>query len=261
MTLPAPSFADGMFAVARLQMMRIVRGRKLRFALVAVALVLLGVISARYASKDAVPADVFQQGMDGGFFRMLVFLLPFLFASGAIAEEVEGRTYGYVALRPVSRVALASGKLLAACACTTGMLIAGALILHIAIFAATPSELASQFTSTLRSTGALVLLGLAYTSICMMWGAIVVEAAGIVAALHLAVMEFLVSLAPGPFRVISLHYSATELAGFAKDGPFSDAAPSIQPAVAASVLILAFALFFVITSVAVSTNEYRTGKA
>ncbi|MEZ4246945.1 MAG: hypothetical protein R3B99_01690 [Polyangiales bacterium] len=136
---PAPGFAQGVGVIFRMQIRRLVRGRKLRLAMVATSLVVFSVVAARYASqRDGVGAeraqelaeDAMKNGLGWGFFKLLCFLLPFLFTSGAIAEEVEGRTFAFVSSRPVSRPAIAVGW--AAGAVLSVALLAGsAILLHL----------------------------------------------------------------------------------------------------------------------------------
>ena len=118
MTAPeAPNFFMATAAIARLTFLRIVRGRKLWVAgvaaLVVVAFPAIIALSQdepdREALHEAVKGAV-EGGVDWGVFRLLVFLLPILFTSGTIGEEVEGRTLHFLAMRPLPRASIALGK-------------------------------------------------------------------------------------------------------------------------------------------------------
>ena len=243
---------------------RFARGKKLRLALVALALVVVGVVTARYLGEHpdaAATADAVRSGLRLGFLGLLVYLLPFLFASGVIAEEVEGRTLSFLVARPVGRWALGTGKYLAAIALAVPLLVAGMLVVHVACFATAPDALVSELPSTLRIAGACALLACCYAAFCMLWGAVAVEAAGIVATLHLAVLEFGISLVPGPIRLLSMNYLASQLAGMEKTGLFADITPDVPPLAAGLTLGAVTLTFFGLGLLAVATSEFRFSRA
>ena len=261
---PVPGAGHAIAVTMRLQLKRFSRGKKLRLAIVALVLVVGGIIAARYlgSNPDAeTVATAVQNGLDRGFLRLLVYLLPFLFASGVIAEEVEGRTLSFLVARPVSRWALGAGKYLASIALAVPLLALGVLVVHLACFATLPGPLVDEFPKTLRVMGSVSLLACCYAAFCMLWGAIAVEAAGIVATLHLAVLEFGMSLVPGPIRLLSMNYIASQLAGFEKTGIFSDITPAVPPLTAGLVLGAVTLVFFGLSLVAVASSEFRFSKA
>ena len=195
---PVPGIGSSIAAIFRLQMRRLVRGKKLRLAVFAALLVLVSVVAARYAADLADPVKAVRSGIQWGFFRLLAFLLPFLLCSGAIAEEVEGRTFTYLASRPAGRFAVTFGKYLAGALVAVGLLVVLSLLLHVAAFASEPTEMIEELGPTARAAVALGLLGLLYSAICTFWGAAVPEASGIVSALHLVVLEFLFAFIKNP---------------------------------------------------------------
>lgn len=258
---PVPSLAASIGTVFRLQVLRTIRGRKLILGGGALVIVTLVILVTRFLAKDADPATVVKSGIDLGFLHLLVYLLPFLFGSGVIAEEVEGRTFVFLAGRPAGRAAIALGKYLAAFALSAGLLVAGILVLHLIALAGTPGKLGEAFPDTLRAMGAILLLDAAYTAICLTWGALAVEAAGAVSALYLFVIEFGGGLLPGVFRVISLNYETAQLAGFDKGGIMPDSVPDVQPGIAAAVVAVVALLFLFLGVLTVQTSEYRFAKA
>lgn len=261
---PVPGLGRSIAVTTRLQLKRFSRGKKLRLAVVALVLVVAGIITARYLGEDTdaeTVAKAVHNGLERGFLRLLVYLLPFLFASGVIAEEVEGRTLGFLTARPVSRWALGAGKYFASIALAVPLLAIGILVVHVACFATLPGSLVDEFPKTLRVMGAVSLLACCYAAFCMLWGAIAVEAAGIVATLHLAVLEFGMSLVPGPIRLLSMNYIASQLAGFKTTGLFADITPSVAPLTAGIVLGIVTLLFFGLSLLAVATSEFRFSKA
>jgi ABC-type transport system involved in multi-copper enzyme maturation permease subunit len=200
-------------------------------------------------------------GLGWGFFKLLAFLLPFLFTSGAIAEEVESRTFAYVSSRPVSRAAIAIGKWAAGATLSVALLAGSALVLHLVALATDPAALVEGFPATLKAIGALTLLGLCYSAICLFWGAMVPEAAGIVSGLYLGVVEWILSFAPGSVRYVSMNYLARQIAGQEPGGLFPEIAPVVDAWVAAGVIGGVTVLFVFFAVLVVSLSELRVGTA
>ncbi|MFW5925240.1 MAG: hypothetical protein ACOCV4_03685 [Myxococcota bacterium] len=258
---PVPGPVPAIATHFRLHWTRLVRGRKLRLGLIAVTLVLLVAWAARYLNEDAVPAEVMQDVTGGGFFTLLVFLVPFLMHAGSIAEEVEGRTFGYLAGRPAGRLAIALGKYLAGTAMTLMLLIGGLLLAHVGIFLTEPSALVDELGPTLQSAGALTLLALYYGGLCQFWGAVAPEAAGIVATLHLAVLEFVFTWAPGIVRLVSMNHMARTLADIPLGGLMVEHVPPVAAPAAVGVLALATVVAVTLSTIVVQATEYRHGGA
>lgn len=269
MTPPAPGFFQGITVVFRMQMRRLIRGKKLRLGLVSCGLVLFAVIAARYASQRDVGADrsaelaaeAIHAGFSWGYYKLLVFLLPFLFTSSAIAEEVESRTFAFLTARPVGRVAITLGKYFAGTALALALILGTAVILHFAGYATEPTAMIDELASTGRALLGLGLLTVCYSAICLFWGALAPEAAGIVSGLYLAIIEFLVSYLPGHFRIISMNYLGQSVAGFEPGGLMPEIAPAIPMYVGAPVIVLVTLFFLFFASLTVQTSEYRFSQA
>lgn len=258
---PVPALGSAIGAVFRLQWKRLIRGKKLRLGAVATVLIVIAVTAARYAVDTTGPADVVKGGTQLGWFRLLVYLLPFLFCSGAIAEDVDGRVFTYLSSRPVSRLAITLGKYLAGVSMAILLLVGGMLLLHLACYVSEPTPLVEEFPNLARRAGAVSLNALAVGAICLFWGALVVEAAGIVATLHLALLEWLFSLLPAFLPFVSMNYHAIMLAGFEGSGPMAplQTVPDTWvPAVVIPVVTLVFLGFSVLV---VSSSEYRSKDA
>jgi len=215
---PAPSFFGSTGALARLSLLRTLRGRKLRVAAVAVGVVILFPAVVALVKEDAETAEVVRSGIDWGFFRLLVFLLPILFVSGAVSEEVEGRTLHFLAMRPVQRSSIALGKYLVGTLSALGIFWAGLLLLHLVGFAATPTLLIDELGATARAGGAGSLLLVTYCAICLFWGTLVPEAAGLLSVVWLGFIEWFVMLLPGVARFLSMSHFARELGGLERAG-------------------------------------------
>lgn len=258
---PIPSLGSSIAAIFRFQLRRLMRGKKLHLALVGAGLVLFAVVAARYAADAVDPVVAVNNGVQWGFFRMLCFLVPFLFASGSIGEEVEGRTFAYLAARPVGRPAITIGKFGAAAALSLAIVAVGMLLMHLLCFATEPTAMVDELPSTLRAMGSASLLTLFYCAVCTFWGAIVPEAAGIVSALHLAVVEFCFSFVPGMMRFVSMSYLAQQLAGLDRGGFFPDTVPDISDGVVVAVLVVITLFFLSLAALVVQVSEYRFSKA
>lgn len=257
----APDFVSGLLAALRLSWMRLVRGRKLRLAIVAVVLVVAAAVAVRYLLDPEDPSRVVEAAVRVGFLNMLVFLLPFLFTAGAIAEEVEARTFPFLALRAAGRPAIVLGKYLASAAMSVLLLAGGVLVLHVASFVTDPTPMIDELPDTLRMIGALSLLALCYSALCLLWGSLVVEAGGLLATLHLAVVEYGFSWLPGPARFLSMNHFASELAGFERGGWAADTVPDVELWLCGVIVGAVTVLFLVLSAVRVRTSELGFGRA
>ncbi len=256
-----PSFGASVLAHAKLGFVRTVRGRKLRLGVIATALVVVAAVASRYLADEAEPAEVVRTAVRLGFFWMLAFLLPFLFASGAIAEEVENRTLTFLATRPSGRFSLTIAKLLVAWTFSAGLLVAGVLLLHVGAYATEPSDMIDEISDTLRYAGALALLSLCYSAICLFWGALVVEASGLVSTLHLASLEFVFGFLPGVARFASMNYFCQELAGLERGGFGADWVPDLSMGVCGAIVGVVTLLFVMLATLVVETSEVGFGRA
>ncbi len=262
MTPPkAPSFARAVAATFRLHELRLRRGKKLRLAIASTALVVLAAIASRYLASDPDAGETMQTTLDVGFFGFLVYLLPFLLQAGAIAEEVEGRTFTYVAGRPTGRFALTLGKWLAGTVHAVGALVVGVLVLHLGAHAATPDTLASAFPGTLRAMGALALLATFYGAVCFFWGALLPEAAGILSLIYLALVELGFGKLFGLVRLGSMNYHAEQLAGLPRGGLLPETVPELVPWWSVLAISVQAVCFLLLAALVVSVQEYRFSKA
>lgn len=257
---PAPSFFAGLAAVVRLAMLRTLRGRKLRVAAAATFVVILFPAVVALLEEDADAADVVSGGIDWGFYRLLVFLLPVLFTSGTIGEEVEARTMHFLTMRPISRSAIALGKYAVATASALAVLWAGLVLLHVIGYATSPTLMIDQAPETARAGGAASLLVMAYSGICLLWGALVPEAGGMISVVWLGFVEWFLALFPGIIRFISLNHWARELGGLERAG-WADWVPEVELWICALIVTAGWLLFTGFGVLTVQLSELRAGKA
>ncbi len=261
MSAPSIDIGRGTVAMFRLSWLRMIRGRKFRLGIIATLLVVAAAVIARYVAKESTPAEVVESGVSVGFFGLLVYLLPFLFTSGAIAEEVEARTFPFLALRPAGRGAIVLGKYLASAAMSVLLLALGVLVLHVSSFATEPTSMIDELPRTLRAMSSLSLLALTYSAICLFWGALVVEAGGFLSVLYLVVMEFGLSWLPSFLRLGSMNYLASQLAGLPKGGFYPEWVPDIELWIGGLVIAIVTGLFLGAAALVVRTSELGFGKA
>jgi ABC-type transport system involved in multi-copper enzyme maturation permease subunit len=256
-----PGFGASVVAHARLGFVRTVRGRKLRLGVIATVLVVIAAVASRYLADDADPEDVVKTAVQLGFFWMLAFLLPFLFASGAIAEEVENRTLTFLATRPAGRLALTMGKLIVSWTFSAGLLVGGVLLLHVGAYATEPSDMIDEIGTSMRCAGALALLAACYCAICLFWGALVVEASGLISTLHLASLEFVFGFLPGVARFMSMNYFCQQLAGLPQSGFGTEWVPDLSLGVCGAIVGVVTLIFVGLSVLVVETSEVGFGRA
>ncbi len=257
---PAPSFFAGTAAIARLAVLRTLRGRKLRVAVVATIVVLLFPALVALLEDDADVTGIVSGGIDWGFFRLLSLLLPVLFTSGAIGEEVEGRTLHFLSMRPVSRSSIAVGKYLVAAGAALAVLWAGLILLHVVGYATSPTLMIDNLGQTARAGGAASLLVVAYSGICLFWGALVPEAAGMLSVIWLLFFEAFAGLLPSVLRMVSLSHYA-RLLGDLEPAGLDLGVPPVELWVCAVVVVSAWLVFTGFGVLIVQLSELRSGKA
>lgn len=257
---PAPSFFSGVGAVVQLTLLRTLRGRKLRVAAIATLVVLLFPAAVALLEEDADAAAVVRGGIDWGFFRLLVFLLPVLFTSGMIGEEVENRTLHFLTMRPISRSAIAIGKYIVGAGSALAVTWAGIILLHVVGFATEPSLMIEELGDTARAGGAASLLILTYSGICLLWGALTPQAAGMISVIHLGFFEWFMTLVPGSPRLISMNHHARELGGLERAG-IAEWVPDLELSTSAAIVVAVWLIFTALGVLVVQMSELRYGKA
>ena len=261
---PVPSFGAAVGTTIQLTLVRLVRGRKVRLALLSTALVVIASVAARYAvseNAEVTPHDIVVGGVQLGFFDLLCYLVPYLFAAGALSEEAESRTLPYLLMRPIGRTALALGKWLAASVTSALVLAAGVLVVHVGAWATDPGRMIDEIGPTLEIIGALCLLSFFYSALCLFFGALVIEAGGLIAIVYMAFMEFFVGSVPAAARYGSMNYLATQLAGLLKGGLMPEHAPDVESWIAALVIVVLTMLFLGLSVLITNVSEFGFGKA
>jgi hypothetical protein len=118
----------------------------------------------------------------------------------------------------VQRSSIALGKYLVGTLSALGIFWAGLILLHVVGFAATPTLMIDELGATARAGGAGSLLLVTYCAICLFWGTLVPEAAGLLSVVWLGFIEWFVMLLPGVVRFGSMSHFARELGGLERAG-------------------------------------------
>lgn len=271
-----PGFLVATVAISRLTFLRIVRGRKLWVAGISALVVLIfpAIIALsqdepdREALHEAVKGAV-GGGIDWGFFRLLVFLLPILFTSGTVGEEVEARTLHFLAMRPLPRASIALGKYLVGTVAGLAVLWIGLILLHGIGYAATPTLMIDELGNTARAGGAASLMLALYSAVCLFWGTIVPEAGGMLSIVWLGFVEWFIGLLPGVFRFASMSHWTRELGGMEPAGwaeiSFAGndlvTVPEVETWIQVLVPVTEWALFLGFALLVMQTAQLRFGKA
>lgn len=265
-----PGTFETAFVLFRMQLTQFRRGRKFRLGLFATGFVVLAVTLAHHLGVSTTGLDVrtaaeqaeesVGYAVEFGYFRLLVYFLPFLFASGAIGEEVEGGTFSYLLTRPLNRVAIALGKWAAATLVTVLLLISSLLVVHLVCYATEPTALFEALPSTLRIAVSLALLATAYCALCLALGSVVPHSSGVLPAVYLAFMEFCCSFLPSVLRLLSLNFSARRLAGFEVGGLLPETVPDISPLVGGVIVSAGLVIFVVSAVLIVRFSEFESSR-
>jgi hypothetical protein len=228
------SLGGALGAMVSLTAPRVFAPRKLLLPCIAPLVVLIATLVARSAAHpepDALYAGVF----DDGFMTLLALLVPYAFAASAVSDELEDRTFAYVATRPHGRVAMALVRIGLGALASALILAFGALALWAAAYAGT-EQAGETFEGALLDAGGLALLSFALTPICYAWGALAPSWRGLAGAMYLAVVEFFGSLTY-VFRVFSARAWAMALIGHEVGGVGDNPLQGVSRWTAALVLV------------------------
>lgn len=246
-----------MKALIALERLRMLRGRGLWLGLTLSLLIAAFGVAARHASGQL---GAVQTSYDLGLSHLLAYLLPYLFCSGLIAEEVSGRTLGFLVSRPVPRRNIILSKWLVGAGTSSAVLAMAALVLHVGSYATLPSELVTAFPTMLLTVLSLSLQVSCYAALSLVYGALIPSAASALFAFHLLFLEAGLSLAPGPLRLLSMAHHSAELAGLPRHGILSESVRSLPNFAHIGALVVMLAgLLFAATSL-FGSSEYRASE-
>ncbi len=250
-------------AVAHLEWLRLSYSKHVPLSLVAISIVIAVAAVARYAF-GAAPTTVYENVASTGFFGMLGYLIPFLFASSTISEEVVGRTLPFLTSRPVPRWTILLGKLLVTSLGASSLLFVSMLITYGVIFATQGQSLLTHLPLALQQATSLSLLATCYCAMCLFWGSVAVEAAGVATAVYLATVEFGAGyILPGAAKLVSFNTHARKLANLPDNGFFAHAVllPDVPQWVWAATLLAGGLIFGLMAAWVFQWREYTSDRA
>ena len=218
---------SSMIALMRLEWLRARSTRRIWLALLIVALLLLSAGLAHYAAALSMDETTYRTALRWSAFRVAAFILPFHFAVGAFAEDVENRTISYVLVRPLTRGRLFWGKFIINAGLSAAILTLFILLLHIVCFIPSPTLMIEELPFTLKACALGVLLTTGYSAICLAASICVPTSPGVLAALYLGGVEFAVSFSPGVLRFLSTNFHALDLLGYERGGLLADSVPAL----------------------------------
>ena len=267
------SSAGGTGVVFSLQLTRFFRGARLKIALAVLGVVVLGIAAVFHAkaaggaaantgdsaSALATSLATWTSATEFAVMSLLVFVLPFMFGTGLIAEEVSGRTLPFLFVRPVGRARVLLGKYLGAAALTVPLLFLTTAALYVSCLLPAGEGGGEGAAVMFRTAGAAALLALYYCAVCLFWSTVLPAEANVITAIHFAILEFGLGKAPGFLRYGSANYLGRIVAGFAPEAGSGEVLPAWAPYGAAGAIAALTALVLGLALLAGTSREYRMG--
>jgi ABC-type transport system involved in multi-copper enzyme maturation permease subunit len=250
---PETTFLSTTLAVAALEWKRLLKSHRATLSFVAATLVTVTVVWVLSKAPEGTVEESLRKSLDVAFLHFLDLLLAFLCCAQSLAEEVESRTVGYLLVRPAPRGAIVLGKLTAGYGLVLAVLTACFIAIGIAVIVQGGGTAALPGVG--KAYGALALHTMTVCTICFTCGAIMPEAAGVLAILYIGFVEFLLSFAPFMFRLASPTHLASVIVGLSPDPRMN--VPTVSVPVAALGLVLATLTALVLAMLVVSKREYR----
>jgi ABC-type transport system involved in multi-copper enzyme maturation permease subunit len=198
MTNQVPSSAAAVFAIARLTLKRVMRGKTVWVGIVIAALpFLLALILATQKSTDVLEPIY-------GVELLILALIPPMFIAASIGEELEERTATYLWSRPLPRWSVLAGKLLALAPLAIGLVLASFII---------SAQLGAHRMPETQQIISLAI-GAVATSIVAAGIAMLVPKHGMsLSIIYLLFIDVPVGEIPASIRNISVTHAADALAG------------------------------------------------
>lgn len=254
--------------VARLELIRVSRGRALRAAMVIAALLVFAAsLSCVLGDGDSRATFV---GSVRKLFPWLAMALSLLFAARTVSDDVESGILHYFYLLPVPRWTVTLGKYLSSAAVVTGVLVGATILLYVGTHLAEPSLFGAHHIDLWRACGAMIAAGLCYTAVFMFLGAAVADLPYLLPLLFVAIFEVGFSALPVA-EIISIRHHVNVLLGVTQqasaEGMMDEileilglVTPVVPVWVALVVIGCVFTLFLALAVVVTEYAEYRTGR-
>ncbi|MCB9555065.1 MAG: ABC transporter permease [Deltaproteobacteria bacterium] len=250
-----PSTATVLRQIAALSLRRARRGRLVRVILVALALPLVasafGLISGRGG------LDFFEMLLTN-YLRYLIPVVMSLQATATLAEEVQGRTLGYLFSRPIPRFSVPLGKYLANVTLSGTLLLASITLCYLI---SAGSEIFAGLDLLLGALGGVLLAACYFGAVAAAFGSLVTNHALTAMLIYVLAIDIGVGLIPG-VKVVSAGIHLLAVVGlyrphtnsfFAKD-------PQLSPGISLAVIAGMTVLWLILAISWVKSTEYRTDR-
>jgi ABC-type transport system involved in multi-copper enzyme maturation permease subunit len=193
------------------------------------------------------------------YFRFLVPFVPALTASGAVAEEIENKTFTFVFARPTPRGALVVGKLAAATLPALAVIVPSLLVCWLVAHVRFPADMAESWPHLLRVELAAVGGILAFGALAMVIGTVFSRHPIVAVLIYLLLIEAGLGSAPLVINMIAISWHVRNLAEL----PLPETAFMAFSVPWWASALVPFALTPLLTflaTVAVNGAEYRTDR-
>lgn len=192
----------------------------------------------------------------------LRFFVPFimaLFASSAVAEEVQDRTITYLFSRPIRRWSLPAGKFLGGIALTIPLVAISMTGVFLICMMEVPSLILDELPVLGTALLCAVLAALYYGAVATAFGTIFTRYPFVATLVYFFIVEIGLSSVPGRFKVISTAVHLQVLAGLyrPKTTLFVND-PDLTITTSLAFLLVMTLIWLVLSVVWVQNAEYRT---
>jgi len=192
----------------------------------------------------------------------LRFIVPFImamFASSAVAEEVQDKTITYLYSRPIRRWSLPAGKYLGGLALTVPLVAVSLAVVFLICMLEAPSLIVDELPVLGRSVLVVALAAVYYGAVATAFGTIFTRYPFVATMVYFFVVEVGLSSMPGRFKVVSTAIHLQVLAGLYKPKTTMFVSDPILTAWVSLAVVTVMTLVWLVLSVAwVQNAEYRT---
>jgi ABC-type transport system involved in multi-copper enzyme maturation permease subunit len=222
-----PGTLSTVWTLAGITLRRLVRGKALWVAVLFAALPVAYAVLVRSGQRHFTESarDLFTVS------TLLLAIVPAMFVSSSIGEEIEERTSTYLWSRPIARWAVLAGKLCALTPLVIALIVGGWYV-----------ALATEHAhAPLAATGAALAAGCVAASLIAAGIATVLPKHGMVLTIGYMLVDLFVSAMPFSLRELSILYQTGVLAGVGGDPPATASALIAMAVVSGIWGVVAFA--------------------
>ncbi len=222
-----PRFVTSVYLLAVMQLNALLRGKRIVFLFI-----LLGVplfISVVMKTESSSPEEGFAIMAPLVFLGLLLPLIGLFHGAGAIGEEVDQKTLGYILMRPIPREQVLLGKFLGAWLTTAFVLSFSAFACHFVI--AWRGDMAllvdSDFWQRLAKFMVVTALGAAVYVVFSIFLSLRLKKPVFAGLIYIVIVEFILPFIPGPISNLAM---STHLQRLLPDGYMSSESVVAQEA-------------------------------